>query len=308
MRATAYGAHATVVGLALLPASIAAGVLWEHVSHAAPFVLGGGARAARRGAARTDPAAAAPRARGASCRAKSPGEFERIRAIVSALPRWRGRGARGRRRRGGAAAARRSRPGRDHGRVRRGPALAARAAVAARRRAATGRGEPERPCGDGGDAALGACRVRGAAGRRTRREMRAIERACAAALTADGAAVVGGNLSATDGPAWWCVTLIGEVERGTALDARGRARRRPDRGDGQAGPLRGRAGAAAMRRPPAIVRGRAARARCRVRHSAVARARRAGDGGDGRRARGGRSLGRLAGDLATCARRAAWAR
>ena len=40
MRATAYGAHATVVGLALLPASIAAGVLWEHVGHAAPFVLG----------------------------------------------------------------------------------------------------------------------------------------------------------------------------------------------------------------------------------------------------------------------------
>jgi MFS family permease len=40
MRATAYGAHATVVGLALLPASLAAGVLWEHVNHAAPFYLG----------------------------------------------------------------------------------------------------------------------------------------------------------------------------------------------------------------------------------------------------------------------------
>ncbi len=41
LRATAYGAHATVVGLALLPASIAAGALWQHVGHAAPFVLGG---------------------------------------------------------------------------------------------------------------------------------------------------------------------------------------------------------------------------------------------------------------------------
>ena len=40
LRATAYGAHATVVGLALLPASIAAGALWDHVNHAAPFVLG----------------------------------------------------------------------------------------------------------------------------------------------------------------------------------------------------------------------------------------------------------------------------
>jgi MFS family permease len=40
LRATAYGAHATVVGLALLPASILAGVLWEHVNHAAPFYLG----------------------------------------------------------------------------------------------------------------------------------------------------------------------------------------------------------------------------------------------------------------------------
>jgi MFS family permease len=40
LRATAYGAHATVVGLALLPASVVAGVLWEHVSPAAPFYLG----------------------------------------------------------------------------------------------------------------------------------------------------------------------------------------------------------------------------------------------------------------------------
>jgi MFS family permease len=41
LRATAYGAHATVVGLSLLPASIAAGALWQHVDHAAPFWLGG---------------------------------------------------------------------------------------------------------------------------------------------------------------------------------------------------------------------------------------------------------------------------
>ena len=41
MRATAYGAHATVVGLSLLPASVAAGALWQHVDHAAPFWLGG---------------------------------------------------------------------------------------------------------------------------------------------------------------------------------------------------------------------------------------------------------------------------
>ena len=43
---------------------------------------------------------------------------------------------------------------------------------------------------------------------------RTIERACAAALAAAGASVVGGNMAATDGPAWWVVTLIGEVERG----------------------------------------------------------------------------------------------
>jgi MFS family permease len=39
-RATAYGIYHTVVGVALLPASIVAGVLWERVSHAAPFALG----------------------------------------------------------------------------------------------------------------------------------------------------------------------------------------------------------------------------------------------------------------------------
>jgi MFS family permease len=41
MRATAYGVHATVAGLALLPASVLAGALWDHVGRAAPFALGG---------------------------------------------------------------------------------------------------------------------------------------------------------------------------------------------------------------------------------------------------------------------------
>jgi len=40
VRATAYGVQATVVGLALLPASIAAGALWDRVGPAAPFALG----------------------------------------------------------------------------------------------------------------------------------------------------------------------------------------------------------------------------------------------------------------------------
>lgn len=40
LRATAYGLHATVVGLALLPASILAGALWDRVGPAAPFLLG----------------------------------------------------------------------------------------------------------------------------------------------------------------------------------------------------------------------------------------------------------------------------
>lgn len=39
-RATAYGLHATVAGLALLPASLAAGALWDRVGPAAPFALG----------------------------------------------------------------------------------------------------------------------------------------------------------------------------------------------------------------------------------------------------------------------------
>jgi len=47
--------------------------------------------------------------------------------------------------------------------------------------------------------------------------LREIEHACADALAREGAAVVGGNLSATTGPAWFAVTLIGEVGRGAAL-------------------------------------------------------------------------------------------
>jgi MFS family permease len=37
---TAFGAFAAGTGAALLVASVAAGLLWSHVSHAAPFVLG----------------------------------------------------------------------------------------------------------------------------------------------------------------------------------------------------------------------------------------------------------------------------
>jgi thiamine-monophosphate kinase len=51
--------------------------------------------------------------------------------------------------------------------------------------------------------------------------LRAIELACASALAAEGAVIVGGNLSATDGAAWFAVTLIGEVERGGALTRAG---------------------------------------------------------------------------------------
>ncbi len=40
LRATAFGVHATVVGVALLPASVVAGLLWDHVSPALPFALG----------------------------------------------------------------------------------------------------------------------------------------------------------------------------------------------------------------------------------------------------------------------------
>lgn len=45
-------------------------------------------------------------------------------------------------------------------------------------------------------------------------ELREIESAMAAILAVEGAAVVGGNLTSTDGPAWFAVTLIGDVPRG----------------------------------------------------------------------------------------------
>jgi thiamine-monophosphate kinase len=44
-------------------------------------------------------------------------------------------------------------------------------------------------------------------------ELREIEAAMAAILALEGAAVVGGNLTSTDGPAWLSVTLIGDVAR-----------------------------------------------------------------------------------------------
>jgi predicted MFS family arabinose efflux permease len=42
---TAYGVFSAATGAALLVASIAAGLLWSHVSPAAPFVLGASAAA-----------------------------------------------------------------------------------------------------------------------------------------------------------------------------------------------------------------------------------------------------------------------
>jgi thiamine-monophosphate kinase len=44
-------------------------------------------------------------------------------------------------------------------------------------------------------------------------ELREIEAAMAAILHGEGAAVVGGNLTATDGPVWFAVTLLGDVAR-----------------------------------------------------------------------------------------------
>ena len=39
-RATAFGTYSAAVGIALLPASLAAGLLWERVGPQAPFALG----------------------------------------------------------------------------------------------------------------------------------------------------------------------------------------------------------------------------------------------------------------------------
>ena len=48
----------------------------------------------------------------------------------------------------------------------------------------------------------------------THAECMMLERACARALAADGAAIVGGNLAAGEGPFTATLTLLGEVERG----------------------------------------------------------------------------------------------
>lgn len=45
-------------------------------------------------------------------------------------------------------------------------------------------------------------------------ELRAIEKSMASIFHAEGAVIAGGNLAATDGPAWFSITLIGDVERG----------------------------------------------------------------------------------------------
>jgi MFS family permease len=41
LRATALGTYHTITGLAALPASLAAGFLWQHVSPVATFIFGG---------------------------------------------------------------------------------------------------------------------------------------------------------------------------------------------------------------------------------------------------------------------------
>lgn len=41
LKGTMLGLHSTLAGIALLPASVIAGLLWEHVNAAAPFIYGG---------------------------------------------------------------------------------------------------------------------------------------------------------------------------------------------------------------------------------------------------------------------------
>jgi thiamine-monophosphate kinase len=145
--------------------------------------------------------------------ARRSGEFARIRAIVAALPRGEGvvLGA------GDDAAVLRPRKGHDlvvttdafvEGRHWR-PGLLAPRAIG--RRLAAANLSDLAAMAAMPRWALVACAAPRAA---DPAQARAIEHACAAALAADGASVVGGNLSATEGPAWWVVTLIGEVERG----------------------------------------------------------------------------------------------
>src|SRR5580765_8570337 len=57
----------------------------------------------------------------------------------------------------------------------------------------------------------------------THAECLLLERACARALAADGAAIVGGNLASAEGPFSATLTLLGEVERGAAWTRAGAA-------------------------------------------------------------------------------------
>ncbi|MCL2184070.1 MAG: hypothetical protein FWB85_11455 [Chitinispirillia bacterium] len=41
LKASAFGLHAAIAGIGLLPASVIAGVLWEAYGQASPFLLGG---------------------------------------------------------------------------------------------------------------------------------------------------------------------------------------------------------------------------------------------------------------------------
>jgi MFS family permease len=43
---TAFGVFAASTGVAMLGASVAAGLLWSHVGHSAPFFVGAGSAAA----------------------------------------------------------------------------------------------------------------------------------------------------------------------------------------------------------------------------------------------------------------------
>lgn len=145
--------------------------------------------------------------------AERPGEFERIRAIVAALPAGEGvvLGP------GDDAAVLRTREGFDlvmttdafvEGRHYRRDLLDA---PAIGRRLAAANLSDLAAMGATPRWATIAC---GASASAAPDDLRAIELSCARALAAEGACVVGGNLSGTKGPTWWSVTLLGEVECG----------------------------------------------------------------------------------------------
>lgn len=146
-------------------------------------------------------------------RAERRGEFARIRGLVAGLPRGEGvvLGA------GDDAAVLRPRPGHDlvvttdaFVEGRHWVAGRTAPAVVGRRLAAANLSDLAAMAAAPRWAVIACAAPRGS----DPRVARAIEHACARALAAQGASVVGGNLSATRGPAWWCVTLIGEVRRG----------------------------------------------------------------------------------------------